>query len=92
MKSADHLKEYHRKIKSGEIERPKAKTPMEKALANPKSMRAAVNAMCWDCSGFSRPEVKRCEMEKCPLHNFRPWQSKDNAEDVGKDISALSHT
>ena len=50
--------------------------PTEKALANPNSMRFAINAKCWDCCCFQRVEVTRCEITSCPLWNFRPWQRK----------------
>ena len=70
----DALKEYRRKVESGEIEKPKPMDPIEKAKANPKSLRAAINAKCFDCCCFQRGEVAKCTAVDCPLHHQRPWQ------------------
>lgn len=78
-KATNGLKEYQRKIEAGEIERAKTMTPAEKAEANPKSLRAAINAKCWDCCCQSRTEVGLCESETCPLWNLRPWTKKETA-------------
>ncbi len=53
--------------------------PMEKLRANPKSLRAAINAKCWDCQGRdSDPAPKwrigNCECPDCPLYEVRPYQ------------------
>jgi len=60
-----------RKRESGELE---ILTPIEKAKRNPKSLRLAINAKCWECSNESRVEVKRCHITGCPLWAVRPWQ------------------
>jgi hypothetical protein len=39
-KRYDALKEYHEKVKSGEIEKPVVLDPIEKAKANPKNCTA----------------------------------------------------
>ena len=70
------LEDYQKKVKSGEIIREKPKNPKEKALANPNSLRAAINHYCWDCSGESKKEVGKCRVTSCPLHKHRPWQNK----------------
>ncbi|WP_319544226.1 hypothetical protein [uncultured Pseudodesulfovibrio sp.] len=31
----------------------------------------AIRAKCVDCSGWSTKEVRKCELEDCPLHDFR---------------------
>ena len=69
--------EYRRKLKAGEVEKPIVLNPIEKAKANPKSLRAAINAKCWECSCYSRTEVARCTIVKCPLNALRPWQGRD---------------
>lgn len=79
--NAERLREYNRKIKAGEIPKPKFKTPLEKAKANPKSLRAALNAECWVCSGYQRHEVTICEIKDCPLWKLRPWQPKSKKKD-----------
>ena len=35
------------------------------------SPRKAIRMMCYQCSGYSYPEVKLCEIEHCPLFQFR---------------------
>jgi hypothetical protein len=77
------LAEYQEKLKSGAIEKPETMNPVEKAIANPKSLRAAVNAYCWECAGNIKPEVGRCNIKTCPLWNLRPWQRK--TDDEGED-------
>lgn len=78
MANAEHLKEYNRKIAAGEIERAKPKNPLEKCQEDPKSMRKAVNAKCYDCifdnkaGGTWREQVRNCEQSICPLYQVRP--------------------
>jgi len=48
--------------------------PMQKAKANPKSLRAAVNARCFECGGCQYKEVILCPVKECPLWPHRPWQ------------------
>ena len=66
----------------GEIE---TFNPIEKAKKNVRSMRCAINGMCYDCQGGSEscaPDpgwkwaIGNCTMLACPLHNFRPYQNK----------------
>jgi len=70
---------YREKLKMGLIEKPKRLDPIEKAEKNPKSLRFAINARCFDCSGFEKSEVTNCEMTDCPLHRHRPWKKKASA-------------
>ncbi len=71
----DHLKDYQRKIQSGEIERTAPVDPIEKSRQNPRSLRAVINGKCYDCTCGSRTEVKLCEITTCTLHGVRPWQT-----------------
>jgi len=54
--------------------------PIEKARKNPKSLRLAITAKCWDCVGAGsdpnpRRAIKYCPCgEKCPLWHCRPYQ------------------
>lgn len=41
------------------------------------SLRAAINAKCVECCCGSKAEVRRCEIETCPLWPVRPFQKKD---------------
>lgn len=59
---------------------PKTYDPMERALKNPTSLRAAIDAKCWDCQGRDsdpapRWRIGNCEMPDCPLYPVRPYQS-----------------
>ncbi len=72
------LKEYRRKLESGEIEKAPAKNPTEKWQENPYKIRLAVNAMCVDCCGGVEEtnwlkRIRYCQILKCPLHKVRPY-------------------
>jgi len=69
-----NAKIYRDKVASGEIQN---LSPSEKAAKNPKSMRFAINAKCWDCTCFQKREVTLCEMVDCSLWTFRPWQNDE---------------
>ena len=56
-------------------------TPIEKAKKNPRSLRYAINAKCWDCSGEQRLEVKLCTVKDCALYPVRPYQPKLKAKE-----------
>ncbi len=76
-KMKEGFNEYRRKLENGEIEKPQKMDPIEKAAANPKSLRAAINAKCFDCSCRQRREVTLCTVNSCPLFKIRPWQAKN---------------
>ena len=46
--------------------------PYEKVIQNPKSLKWAMRAYCFDCCLDQRSEVKSCTATKCPFYNFRP--------------------
>jgi hypothetical protein len=53
--------------------------PIEKARRNPKSLRLAINAKCWDCQGAQsdpgvRERIGACPISVCSLHPVRPYQ------------------
>ena len=70
----DYLAEWRRKVAAGEVKRPKQLDPLEKARKNPRSLRLAINAKCYECACRQRIEVTRCVVTDCPLHPVRPWQ------------------
>ena len=70
--------EYLRKLKEGEIERTKNKTPFEKWKENKKSLRLSINAFCFECIGEIKPEITNCTATDCPLWHVRPYQKKEN--------------
>jgi hypothetical protein len=53
-------------------------TPIQRAKLNPKSLRLAVNAQCYDCiydksdAGTWRQQVEACPSINCPLYRQRP--------------------
>lgn len=60
--------------------------PIEKAKRNPQSKALAIKAKCWECVGCGidpnpRAAIRDCQVIKCPLHNVRPFQAKDNEDD-----------
>lgn len=61
--------------------KPVVLNPREKAKANPKSLKLAIRAHCWECCGGDakgnnvRQRVHECDLiEKCALWPHRPWQ------------------
>ena len=77
------LAEYRAKLDSGEIDRPVRLDPLQKALANPGSLKLAIRAACWDCVGGDatpnwQDEVKHCPVLKCGLHHVRAYKQKTN--------------
>lgn len=58
---------------------PAVKNPVEQALENPKSLRKAINAMCFYCMGGGKDQgtkndVRDCTAPNCPLFAVRPHQ------------------
>lgn len=51
------------------------KSKFEKAFAG-NSKANALKAKCLECSNFIKEEVKLCPIVLCPLHEYRPYQSK----------------
>jgi hypothetical protein len=51
--------------------------PIAKAKANPKSLRAAINAKCFDCCCDQYKQVTHCLAIDCPLWNVRPWRGEE---------------
>lgn len=62
----------------------KPTSPLNKALADPKSLRKAVTAFCYECVGGdgepgARIHVRNCTTRNCPLFRVRPWQKSGAA-------------
>jgi len=54
--------------------------PIEKSKLDPRSLRKASAAKCWDCIGRGydpnpRREIACCPSVDCPLHHQRPYQN-----------------
>ena len=79
LKLRQGAEDYREKLKLGLVEKPNRLDPIEKSRQNPNSLRFAINAKCFDCSGFERSEVTNCEITDCFLYRHRPWQNKASA-------------
>lgn len=60
--------------------KPTVLNPVEKAKANPGSLKLAIKAHCWTCSGAGADagvkfHVRDCRVKNCALHPHRPWQN-----------------
>lgn len=70
------LEKYRQDLKDGKVTK-QVKTPVEKLAENPKSLRLAVNAMCFQCMGCSSTsaaDIRGCTSPKCALFEVRPYQ------------------
>ncbi len=65
------LKEYTEKLRLGQVKLSKRLNPIEKSKANPTSLKFAIHAMCFDCSGFEYTGVRNCEFKDCSLYGHR---------------------
>ncbi len=77
LKLKQGAEDYRQKLKLGLVTSPKPLDPIQKAKENPKSLRMAINAKCFDCCCYQKPEVRYCTAVNCPLYNVRPWQPKE---------------
>ena len=74
--------------------------PILRAMTKPKSMRAAINAMCAACMGCSidhmergfRHEIRDCTAPHCPLFRFRPYQGQEAPKSELEAEKTLSNT
>ena len=61
------------------------RTPIERAQANPTSLRAAIDGKCFDCEGGDADpciqwRIGNCVSPDCPLYPVRPHQRLFGAE------------
>jgi len=85
------LEEYNNKKQLGLIPEPKRLDPIEKAKQNPTSLRLAINAKCYDCSGFVKADVRSCDMQDCELFKVRSYQN-DTVALKNAAIKKYSHS
>ena len=74
------LKAYRAKVakqkQEGTYVAPAKLTPLERALANPGSLKLAIRAECLNCTSGSREEIENCMLEgKCGLWHVRPYRA-----------------
>jgi len=53
---------------------PRAYRQTYKRAMSGKSLRAALNAFCLECTGWQREEIKLCTAIDCPLFPYRPYK------------------
>jgi hypothetical protein len=70
---------------------------IRKAQADPKSLRKAINAMCFACFGGTKADqpdpgwrdmIRTCTSPQCPLWPHRPYRTRDDED--GARIRSLS--
>jgi hypothetical protein len=81
MTANDHLLKAQQKIQEMREAgwKPVLLNPIEKARANPNSLKLAIRAHCWECNGRDadphvKLRVRDCTIKDCPLWPHRPWQ------------------
>ena len=47
-----------------------------------KSRKAAIAAKCLDCCCYEQEEVRRCSVNSCPLHSYRPYKVKEEGAEA----------
>lgn len=70
------LEQYRQDLKDGKVTKV-TRSPIEKLAENPKSLRLAVNAMCYQCFGCSSTsasDIRGCTSKSCALFDVRPYQ------------------
>ena len=51
-----------------------------------KSLRAAINAKCQDCTNWQRKEIENCLVTTCSLFPYRPYQKKAHSVVSGSKV------
>jgi hypothetical protein len=72
--------------------------PPEKFRQNPKSVRAAMNAKCFDCiydsangpPGTWRRQIAACTIQTCALWRFRAKSSSVKFNDQGEHYESMA--
>jgi hypothetical protein len=54
---------------------------MRKALSLSATRSQCIKAMCLQCMGYEKREIRECKSWACPLWSFRPYQPKEGASD-----------
>ena len=85
MSSIEALKKYQDDVRSGKREKPKRKSWAQKAKDNPKSLKSAIAAKCWDCvcgdyNERPRKTIAECLITDCSLWQHRPYKKTDRKE------------
>jgi hypothetical protein len=58
--------------------------PLERARVKPKTLRLAIAAKCFSCTGLGqdsgwRATIRDCSVHSCPLHQHRPYQRRSES-------------
>ena len=79
MDEIDEIRQWRRNIPG--LHNESYRRLYDKAISG-KSRTAAVKSKCLDCQCWQSSEVRGCSVLTCPLHPYRPYQSR--AEKQGK--------
>ncbi len=74
MSIRDQLRQWHENIPN--LYHGSFRKKWIKALQR-KSMKAAVDAKCQDCTAWQNTEVKKCDIITCPLWQYRPFRDRN---------------
>lgn len=87
---ADVTEKRAEKIAKHRAEMPKIYRGIyDKAILG-KSLRAAVNSFCAECTMWQREEVRLCTSLACPLWPYRPYQENSKQASDGPDFGSES--
>ena len=76
----DATKKPVKDVETVEVPMSSAQIKQYRKAMKGRSLRAAVNAKCLDCSCWQRTEVRDCPVVNCPLYPYRPYQAKGSKE------------
>ena len=63
---------------------------VERAYQRTGGRMNAIKAMCLHCTGYNRKDVKECSGPICPLHAWRPYQTKVDVAPADALAAALA--
>jgi hypothetical protein len=86
MDDIEQLRKWRRNIP--DIFRGKFRRQWESAIAR-KSMRAAVDVKCADCTNWQNVEIRECPVICCPLWAYRPLQNEQRAKTVRMTVETV---
>ena len=64
----------HPRVAAKMAQIPKVYREKYKKAMTGKSLRAAVDSFCVECTAYQREEVKLCTSPSCPLYPYRPYK------------------
>ena len=100
--STKGLEKYKEDVAKGLVTKvPPEYNLIRKLEKNPKSLRLAIDAMCFNCVGGTRDHmpdpgwrhlIATCTSKGCPLLGFRPYTSSQESTETGEGIPGYGST